>query len=67
MMLDLSFLFHRSTWTIYGLDEKGKKVPYTINVCDDSQANSADVSVNEDNFKVVSRSFYFEGQFEDNV
>lgn len=67
MLLDLSFLFHRSTWTIHGVDEEGHSVSYTINVCDDSQGNSADVSVNEDKFKVVSRSFYFEGQFEDNV
>ena len=67
MLLDLSFLFHRSTWTIHDVDEERNNVSYTINVCDDSQGNSADVSVNKDKFKVVSRSFYFEGQFEDNV
>lgn len=66
MLLDLSFLFHRSTWNIHGVNEKGGNVSYQINVCGDSPGNSPDVSVNGDNFKIVSRSFYFEGQFEDN-
>ena len=63
MLLDLSFLFYRSTWNIYGVDEKGTNVSYTINVCGDSQGNSADISMDGDRYKIVSRSFYFEGEF----
>ena len=75
----ISRLFSRKGWlslmivspvfssrTIYGMGEKQQKVSYKINICDDSQGK-AHVSVDEKDLTVKSKSFYYEGQFDDDV